>query len=267
MFQQVVDFRDESDALFRLIAALDNHELARTTQFKDWTIDDVIRHLHVWNCAAELSLTNPNAFLEFFEQVKIAMAGGALRGFERDYAGKMSGRTLVREWQGACANMAAKFADADPKARVQWAGPDMSVLSSITARLMETWAHGQEIYDCLGVDRVDTDRIRNIAVLGVNTFGWTFRNRGLKVPASVPGLRLTAPSGEIWEWRAGNEDDFISGPAAGFCQVVTQVRNIADTALTVTGPIATEWMAIAQCFAGPPEDPPAAGRRFRIRAE
>lgn len=264
MFQQVIDFREESEALFRLIEALDDRELARTTQFKDWTVEEVIRHLHVWNRAAELSLTDANAFLEFFEQVKLAMAGSALRRFESDFLGGLHGRALVREWHGFYIDMTASFGAADPKERVRWAGPDMSVLSSITARLMETWAHGQEIYDGLGVRRANTDRIKNIAVLGINTFRWAFRNRGMSVPENVPGLLLTAPSGEIWEWHADNKGDLISGAAADFCQVVTQVRHIADTGLTVTGPTAKQWMAIAQCFAGPPEDPPAPGKRFRV---
>jgi len=137
----------------------------------------------------------------------------------------------------------------------------MSVLSSITARLMETWAHGQAVYDLFSIKRVDTDRIQNIAVLGVNTFKWTFLNRSWTVPDQVPGVDLVAPSGECWSWNESNRDDRVSGSATEFCQVVTQTRNIADTQLKVSGPIAKCWMANAQCFAGPPETPPVAGTR------
>ena len=138
----------------------------------------------------------------------------------------------------------------------------MSARSSITARLMETWAHGQEVYDLLGVTRQNADRIRNIVVLGVNTYGWTFANRKQPVPEPMPYLLLTAPSGE--EWTFGNEqaDERITGLAEEFCQVVTQVRNIADTNLSVTGSNAAAWMEQAQCFAGPPNPPPAPGTRF-----
>ncbi len=114
------------------------------------------------------------------------------------------------------------------------------------------------------MERIDTDRIRNIVILGLNTFGWTFANRKLSVPGPAPHLRLTAPSGEIWEWNTDNTIERIAGLASEFCQVVTQVRNIADTTLQVTGTTATQWMAIAQCFAGPPEDPPAPGTRHRV---
>jgi uncharacterized protein (TIGR03084 family) len=139
----------------------------------------------------------------------------------------------------------------------------MSVRSSITARLMETWSHAQAVYDLLGVERLDTDRIRNIAQLGINTFGWTFHNRGEAPPGDVPAVRLTAPSGATWEWNVENTLDLVEGSASEFCQVVAQTRNIADTDLLVSGPVATRWMAVAQCFAGPVETPPPPGARHR----
>jgi hypothetical protein len=37
-----------------------------------------------------------------------------------------------------------------------------------------------------------------------------------------------------------------------FCLVVTQRRHPDDTDLAIEGPLAEEWMAIAQAFAGPP---------------
>jgi uncharacterized protein (TIGR03084 family) len=187
-----------------------------------------------------------------------------MRQFETHWINGLAGRVLVSRWREYYTDMATRWVDADPRARLKWAGPDMSVLSSITARLMETWAHGQAVYDLLGIKRVDTDRIQNIAVLGVNTFKWTFLNRSWTVPDQVPGVELVAPSGECWSWNESNRDDRVSGSATEFCQVVTQTRNIADTQLKVSGPIAECWMANAQCFAGPPETPPVAGTRTSI---
>ena len=115
----------------------------------------------------------------------------------------------------------------------------------------------------LGLERSRSDRLRNVAELGIRTFGFTFNNRGLPVPAAPPHVRLRAPSGAWWEWNALSADSRIEGEAFDFCQVVTQVRNIADTRLAVTGDTARAWMAIAQCFAGPPENPPAPGMRRR----
>ena len=264
MFQQPDDFKDESEALFQLINELSDEQLCRQTQFKNWTINDIVTHLHMWNWAADLSLNDESALLEFVGQVKSAIPQIGMRKFETHWINGLAGRALVSTWREYYTDMATRWVDADPRARLKWAGPDMSVLSSITARLMETWAHGQAVYDLFGIKRVDTDRIQNIAVLGVNTFKWTFLNRSWTVPDQVPGVDLVAPSGECWSWNESNRDDRVSGSATEFCQVVTQTRNIADTQLKVSGQIAECWMANAQCFAGPPETPPVAGTRTSI---
>jgi uncharacterized protein (TIGR03084 family) len=98
--------------------------------------------------------------------------------------------------------------------------------------------------------------------MGVNTFGWTFANRGRAVPAGRTHVRLQSPSGEWWTWHEPDERNRVEGSAVEFCQVVAQTRNIEDTALRVSGEVAHEWMSMAQCFAGPPETPPAPGSRF-----
>lgn len=257
--QPAVDFLDESRALHALVAPLEDADFERETLFKHWTINNILRHLHVWNIAAGLSLTG--GFDDFMASMAAGIRGGRLPDFERDYLDGLSGQALASAWIEKAADIADGFAATDPKARLPWVGPEMSAISSITARLMETWAHGQAVYDWLGQDRVDTDRIGNIVRLGVNTYGWTFRNRREEIPQPMPYLRLTAPSGAIWDYGEPSDAERIEGSATQFCQVVTQCRNIADTQLTVTGPIATRWMSIAQCFAGPPNDPPAPGLR------
>jgi uncharacterized protein (TIGR03084 family) len=261
--RQAQDFYDESDALHSLIAPLSDAEYDMPTLFKGWTINMILRHLHVWNIAADLALTQPVAFAEFIANMASGIRGGLLPEFEVKYLDGVAGQNLASEWIHQFTKMAPHFSDADPKLRVKWVGPDMSVMSSITARLMETWAHGQAIYDVLGVERIDADRIGNIVRLGVNTYGWTWKNRRMEPPGPMPHLCLTAPSGAIWEYGEPSENGLIEGSASEFCQVVTQTRNIADTALRVTGGVATQWMAVSQCFAGPPQDPPAKGVRHR----
>jgi uncharacterized protein (TIGR03084 family) len=264
VFEQVADFLDESEALHALCAPLADADFERVTQFKDYTIGDVIGHLHHWNVAADLSLRDPPAFQAFFAEIARGIGQGRpLVAIAREWLADLRGRALLEAWRSFYRELAEHFAKADPRARVKWAGPDMSVRSSITARLMETWAHGQEVYDALGVERVNADRIKNIAQLGVNTFGWTFVNRRLEVPKDVPSVRLTAPSGALWEWNAPGGANRVEGDAVEFCQVVTQVRNVADTKLRVVGDTAARWMAIAQCFAGAAADPPPPGTRFR----
>jgi uncharacterized protein (TIGR03084 family) len=261
--QQATDFLNESEALSALLAPLSDADFEMPTQFKGWTINNIIRHLHVWNIAADLALSDEAAFGEFIAKMMAGVRGGRLPDFEAEYLGGLSGHDLAAAWTTQYRAMTPRFAAADPKHRVKWVGPDMSVISSITARLMETWSHAQAIYDVLGAERVDADRIGNIVRLGVNTYGFTWKNRRMEPPGAMPQLQLTAPSGALWEYGEPSDSGVISGSAAEFCQVVTQCRNIADTSLDVSGEVAHQWMAVAQCFAGPPQDPPAPGTRFR----
>ncbi len=263
MLEQAIDFKDESNSLYEILANCSEDKFSKKTQFKSWTINDVIYHLHVWNIAASLSLKNEKKFKDFMDDfIGVIKKGDTARNYERKLSKNLEGRDLINLWKETYNNVSNEFASSDPKKRVKWAGPDMSVRSSITARHMETWAHGQEVYDYLGIHRNDTDRIKNIVVIGVNTFAWTFKNRNLDVPKTMPKLNLISPSENKWIWNENNKDDEITGTASEFCQVVTQVRNIEDTNLKVKGEIAKKWMSIAQCFAGPPEDPPEKDSRF-----
>ena len=261
--QQAIDFLDESKALSTLLAPLSEGDFETPTQFKGWTINNIIRHLHVWNIAVDLSLHDEAAFGAFVAAMMAGVRGGKLPQFEASYLEGLSGHALRNAWIERAEATAVAFDEADPKLRLKWVGPDMSALSSITARLMETWAHGQATYDVLGVERQDTDRIGNIVRLGVMTWGFMWKNRRLEPPGPMPQLRLLAPSGTIWEFGEPSDSGMISGSATAFCQVVTQCRHIADTSLEVTGEVAHQWMTVAQCFAGPPQDPPAQGTRRR----
>ncbi len=256
--KQADDFRGESTSLIALLRGVSETLLEETTQFKNWSISDVIRHLHYWNWMAWLQLED--AALLVSELRRVGVDG--MRAAERQYAGGRVGGALLDAYWLQVEATAAVFAGADPKARLKWAGPEMSARSSITARLMETWAHGQEVYDHLGVRRVNADRIRNIVVLGVNTYDWTYRVRGVLPPGPMPELVLTAPSGDIWTYGEAGPSGSVEGLAEEFCQVVTQTRNVKDTGLKVSGEVATDWMSKAQCFAGGVADPPAPGTRF-----
>jgi uncharacterized protein (TIGR03084 family) len=263
--KQAEDFREESRVLAAVLEPLDEAGLMQPTLFKGWTIDDVLGHLHLFNHAAMTTLEGGDAFRAFFAPIAARMTNGqTLRDAQYPWLDGLKGRALFEAWRETAEKTADAYAATDPKQRVTWAGPEMSALSAITARQMETWAHGQEIFDCLGKTREEGDRVRNIAHLGVATYGWTFINRGLPLPEPAPYVRLTGPSGTVWEWNEPQDGNSIYGLAVEFAQVVAQTRNIADTALDVKGDNAARWMALAQCFAGAPEDPPAPGDRHRV---
>tara|TARA_B100000900_G_scaffold119639_1_gene100957 strand:+ start:3106 stop:3903 length:798 start_codon:yes stop_codon:yes gene_type:complete len=262
--QQSIDFREESLTLKTLIADLDDVAFEKTTQFKSWTINDVLRHLHFWNKAVMVATEGDEAFSAFFEGVGAHMTkGGSLPEYEKAHLEGLSGGALREAWASLVDETADAYAVLDPSARVPWAGPSMSARSAISARQMETWAHGQEVFDALAADREEHDRIRNIVILGINTFGWTFKVRGEIPPEPMPNVSLVSPSGELWAYGESQHSNFIQGDAVEFAQVVTQTRNIADTSLTVIGDPAKDWMSKAQCFAGGASPPPAKGSRFR----
>jgi uncharacterized protein (TIGR03084 family) len=128
----------------------------------------------------------------------------------------------------------------------------MSARSAVTARIMETWAHGQDIADTFGVLRRPTDRLRHIAHLGVSTIGFTFRLHDRPAPDVPIRVELRAPSGIRWTWGDEDAADRVEGSALDFCLTVTQRRHVGDTALSVHGRVAREWIGIAQAFAGAP---------------
>jgi uncharacterized protein (TIGR03084 family) len=159
----------------------------------------------------------------------------------------------VLDWfLAARAEMLSTLLALDPSARVPWYGPPMSLASSLTARIMETWAHGQDVFDALDTEHPVTAAVHHVAYLGFRTVGFSFVNRGMDPPTAPIGLVLTGPAGAEWAFGDPDAADRVTGPALDFALVVTQRRNLADTALVVTGPVATQWMMIAQAFAGPP---------------
>ncbi len=262
MQQLSYDLRDESEALYQLMADLPDADFTTPTGFKNWTFNDILEHLHIWNVAAYESYADEAAFDAFVDKVKADVMAGNLKNFERKYIDGLYGQALLQAWRDYYVKMTDAFSELDPKHRVKWIGPDMSARSSITARLMETWAHGLAIYDALGVTRQDADRIKNIVVLGMNTFNWSFQVKGQTPPGAIPYIELTAPSGETWQFGEPSDTSAVTGTASEFCQVVTQTRNISDTTLKLTGAVAKAWMSHAQCFAGPPETPPEKNTRF-----
>jgi uncharacterized protein (TIGR03084 family) len=262
LHQVVDDLRAEGEELFALATDMDTGFWTQHSTFKDWTVWDVFAHLHFSDQLALTSLSGGEAFKSLMHEI---YQTGSARSYTNQWLSvdghSINGPDLLERWRATFAELCTCLHDADAQARFAWVGPDMKARMFATARQMETWAHGWEIFDLMGRQRQYSDRIKNIATIGVRTFAWTFTNRKLAVPEDAPYVRLRAPSGVTWEWHDPACEHSVQGSAVEFCQVVTQVRNIADTQLQIKGDNAAAWMAIAQCFAGAPEDPPAPGTR------
>lgn len=255
----VADLADETRDLTAVLDRLDGTGWDTPTPADGWTVRDQVTHLAFFDDAVLLSLRDPGAFTaaraghialgDRFPDI-IAERHRHLPGADARSWLTRSRSALIEEYRAA-----------DPAARLPWYGPDMGVPSSVTARIMETWAHGQDIRDTVGATAIVTPRLRHIANLGVRTFGFCFGQRGLEIPDEPVRVELAGPAGETWGWGPEDAANRVTGAALDFCLVVTQRRNVTDTGLTVTGPVAERWIAIAQAFAGRPTDPPSPGSR------
>jgi uncharacterized protein (TIGR03084 family) len=241
-----------------LVDGLDNADFAKVTDFYGWTVRDEIMHLYFLDVLTLKALETESEFLSEVASIRIWQKTAELSDYMRQRYADLDRPALVSTWRKTYQRLATVFGQSDPKVRMKWFGPDMSVVAAASARQMEVWAHGQDLYDLFRVRRVDTDRIRSICDLGVRTYGWTFRNRGMELPGPAPKIILNAPSGAVWQWNEGESSSSVAGPAADFAAVVTQRRHVDDTRLILHGEAARGWMLFAQCFAGAPSDGPSA---------
>lgn len=258
MDQICKDLEAEHQELETILAHLDEEKWMRMTPSPGWSIRKQISHLAYFDDRAALAASSAEKFMEHLQE-DLSDAARFIQMLE-DVGNDMSIDKLMDWWRRERRKMLEAYALLDPKERLFWYGPPMSALSHATARLMETWAHGQDVFDALRIKRTNTDRLRHIAHLGVTTFGWSFQNRGLEPPQAQVHVELTAPSGTVWSWGPEDASEKIAGPAGDFCLVVTQRRHVDDTGLKITGETAYQWMLKAQCFAGPPTDGPEPGK-------
>ena len=95
MLQQAIDFRDESEALYKQLEPLSDKDFKRPTLFKEWTVNQVLEHLHMWNWAADQSLNDPDAFQAFMADLMHRLPESGLRALEREWvAGKQGGKLV-----------------------------------------------------------------------------------------------------------------------------------------------------------------------------
>jgi uncharacterized protein (TIGR03084 family) len=246
MDQLAADLAAETQEFTRRLDALGEPAWRTPTPAPGWTVADQVSHLAYFDEAAVRAATDAAAF-DAQDRARLTGADDVARRY-RGYS-----PVRLRDWfAGARRSLVAVYADLDPRARVPWFGPSMSAASMLTARLMETWAHGQDIADALGAERQPTDRLRHVAHIGVAARPFSFANRGRPVPQEPVRVELTAPGGAVWAWGPAGATDRVTGTALDFCLVVTQRRHRADTGLVASGPAAEGWIAIAQAFAGPP---------------
>ncbi len=247
------DLQDELAVLDAIVSPLDEAGWNTPTPAEGWLIRDQIVHLGGTDRIAAIAAGDPERFkADILTQDRSARAAR-----QREAAKAMSGCELLAWWRAGRQAMIGVFLRLDPRVRIPWFGPAMSAVSFATARLMETWAHGQDVVDTLRIDRPATERLQHVAHIGVRARPFSYSVNDKDMPLDDIRVELTSPAGALWTWGEVPVQNRISGAALDFCLVVTQRRHVADTSLRVAGAAAQEWMSLAQAFAGPP----GAGRR------
>jgi uncharacterized protein (TIGR03084 family) len=246
----VADLCAESDELDALVAALPAQRWAEPTPAPGWTIAHQIGHLLWTDRVALIAATDEAGFAEV-----LTAAAANPTGFVDDGAEELAAtppEQLLAEWRRTRKRLHDALLEVAEGRKLPWFGPPMSAASMATARLMETWAHGLDVADALGVRRAPTARLRPIAHIGVRTRDFAFAINGLPAPGEPFRVELRGPDGSSWTWGPEDAAQRVTGSAEDFCYLVTQRRPRSTLDVMAEGADALQWLKIAQAFAGPP---------------
>lgn len=246
----LADLAAEGDRIDAIVAGLDEAGWRTATPAEGWDIATTIAHLLWTDETSVKAITDKEAW-----DAVVMEAFGDPEGFVDTaalaLAGSHTGAELLARWRASRSALTAALLAVPEGTKLMWFGPPMSPTSMATARFMETWAHGLDVDDAVGVVSEASDRVRHVAHIGVRTRNYSFTNTGLDKPAEEFRVELKAPSGELWTWGPEDAAQTVRGAAYDFCLLVTQRRHRADLDLVAEGADADRWLDIAQAFAGP----------------
>jgi uncharacterized protein (TIGR03084 family) len=223
----LADLRVESDLVIERLTALAEDHWTLPTPAQGWSIRDQVSHLAFFDDSTILALRDAREFRSHADELMASGMDFPDRIAKQHRA--MAPATLLKWFIDSRRRLLSAFMVEDPRRRLPWFGPDMSVASSATARLMETWAHGQDIYDALGLTHPASPGLRGIAHLGVATFAFSHTVHGLPVPNDTLRVELRSPTGELWTWGPPDAPNSVIGTATDFVLTVTQRRNWRET--------------------------------------
>ena len=219
----------------------------RPTPARRWDVRDQVSHLaDIDEIAIDTCLAGPrplNDFAARFASPEDTTLWGVLRGRRR------SGRDVLSWWEDTSARERDVLGSLDPAVRVPW-GIGMRAPSLITARLMETWAHGLDVREALGLPAVDTDRLRHVAWLGYRALPYAFSFAGRERPPGELRVEVTSPSGdETWEYGPADAPNRITGPAGELCRLFAHRVTREDAQrLAAEGEGAVAALQVARAF-------------------
>ncbi|WP_409186065.1 maleylpyruvate isomerase family mycothiol-dependent enzyme [Amycolatopsis sp. VS8301801F10] len=231
------DLLAEGDDLDAVVSA--ESDWSRPTPAEGWTIGHQIAHLAATDANVVLAVRAPEKFAAALEEDADAVAA---EGAARPRA------ELLADWRAGRAEAAAVLGEIPLDQAFPWYGSQSSATLAVALRLMETWAHGQDIFDTVGVEHRPTDRLKHIAALGVAARGLSFYAAQLPLPTEPIRVELTGPDGAVWGWGPDDAAQRIRGSARDFCLRITQRRTLDETGLAAIGDDAKTWLQNARIF-------------------
>lgn len=253
------DLAAEHDALDAVVSGLTEQQWSTPTASPGWTVFEQIAHLTYFDGTAVTAIEDPERFTAETAALmqQVFAPGGSLDDVTLVHFQGVAPADLYASWRDGRRRLLAAAATLGDGDRVPWYGPSMGARSFLTARLMETWAHGQDVVDALGASRPATERLSHVAQLGVITRSWSYKNRGDTAPGVEIRVELSGPRGVEYRWGPEGAEHSVRGGLEDFCLVVTQRRHLDDTGLVASDGPARDWLLIAQAFAGGATDGPA----------
>lgn len=241
---------DEQERLGQLLQRLGADGWGRPTRSTGWDVRAQVGHLSWFDRCAATVLDDAAQFA-----AEVARHDAAPEAYARhalEWAREADPTSALRRWHTHAAALRGALARRDQSDRIDWFGHPMSVRTLATARYMETWAHGLDVFEALEETRAESDAVSHIAHLGCRTRAYSFRIHGLDPPEAPVRVDLVLPSGRPWSDGPQAAHDRVVGDAVSFCLLVTQRRHRADLRLEAFGDVADRWLSVAQAFAGPP---------------
>jgi uncharacterized protein (TIGR03084 family) len=245
----IADLTADTEEVEGLIAGLDAAGWQAPTPAPGWTVAHQVAHLAFIFRIAGTAAAHPDLFAAIAAKSSPnfeAAVNAALVEYLADPP-----EVLLSRWRDERDSAIKALAAVPAGQLVPWLVRPLPAPVLACAGMMETFAHGQDIADALGVSMARTDRLWHIAWFATLTWDFGYQSRGLTPPEVEFRYELTAPSGATWEFGPADAEQRITGPAEDFCLLATRRRHRADLAVRAEGADAETWLDIAQAYRGP----------------
>jgi uncharacterized protein (TIGR03084 family) len=236
------DLVAEQQYLDQFLQRISLKDWNRMTPARGWTIRDTISHLahseeltaEAISGTADLSRLRAVPDLDAFRQVAV------------DRGRKMRPQDVIEWWRGGRARVVEPLSHMRSGDRIEWIEGSMSAKTLATVRLMETWAHGLDIYTAMKADVEDTQRIRHVCWLGWKTLPFAFKVAGLDyTPIRV---EVIGPGYAKWVYGPEDTDQIVKGSAADWARLSVRRITPTQTRLKISGDVAQQALEVVRAY-------------------